>query len=799
MDDANSLKLEVQALRDQLVHLSAASLRINESLDVETVLQEVVDSARQLTDSRFGVITTRNDSGRPHDFVTSGISHADYAAMENCLPDGLRVYEYFSGLREPLRVSDYREYVASIGLSNLLPFPVSSFLTASIRHGGEAVGNIYVARQEPEGEFTEVDEEVLVMFASQAALVIANARKYREEQRTRADMETLIDTCPVGVIVFNAFTGEPVSFNMEAARIVSGLLEPGQAPEDLLRVVTLRRADGTEVSLEVHSMAQALSGGETLRSEEVVIRVPDGRSVTTLMNATPIRTAEGDMESFVITFQDMTPMEDIGRKRAQFLGMVSHELRGPLTSIKGSAVTLRESQASLDPVEMDLFYQIIEHQADNLSGLITDLLDLARIDTGTLSVAPEETDAAMLVDQARNTFLSGGGRKNVTIDLEPDIPPVLADHRRIVQVLLNLLSNAENHSPENLPIRVAVAREGIHVTFSVVDHGKGLSSELLPTLFRKFSRIDGDGQSRDLAGTGMGLAICKGIVEAHGGRIWAESDGPGLGARLTFTLPVAAVGDRLATARPLGTAGRSRHPGSGRMRVLVVDDDPQTLRYVRVALSDAGYDSIVTGDPGQVASLVEKEKPHLVLLDLIFPGVDGIDLLETVPQLSEVPVIFLSAYGRDQIIARALEAGAADYVIKPFSSTELVARIQTALRRRTSPGWTEPSVPYVLGDLNIDHAERRVYVAGRAVQLTNIEYGLLFELTSNAGRVLTHDQLLQRVWGTEHVGHSGPLRTVVKNLRHKLGDDASKPRLVLTERSVGYRMPRSEYDLGHET
>ena len=154
-----------------------------------------------------------------------------------------------------------------------------------------------------------------------------------------------------------------------------------------------------------------------------------------------------------------------------------------------------------------------------MSGLITDLLDLARIDTGTLSVAPEETDAAMLVDQARNTFLSGGGRKNVTIDLEPDIPPVLADHRRIVQVLLNLLSNAENHSPKNLPILVAVAREGIHVTFSVVDHGKGLSSELLPTLFRKFSRIDGDDQSRGLAGTGMGLAICKGD---SGGPRWGH-------------------------------------------------------------------------------------------------------------------------------------------------------------------------------------------------------------------------------------------------------------------------------------
>ena len=799
MVEANSLKLEVQALRDGLARLSAASLRINESLDVETVLQEVVDGARELTDSRFGVITTRNDSGRPHDFVTSGISRADYAAMENYLPDGLRVYEYFSGLREPLRVSDYREYVASIGLSNLLPFPVSSFLTASIRHAGKAVGNIYLARQEPGKEFAEVDEEILVMFASQAALVIANARKHREEQRARADMETLIDTCPVGVVVFNAVTGEPVSFNMEAARIVSGLLEPGQAPEELLHVMTLRRADGSEVSLEVHSMAQALSAGETLRSEEVVIRVPDGRSVTTLMNATPIRSPEGAMESFVMTFQDMTPMEEMDRQRAEFLGMVSHELRGPLTSIKGSAVTLRESHASLDPVEMALFYQIIEHQADNLSGLITDLLDLARIDIGTFSVAPEETDAAILVDQARNTFLSGGGRKSVTIDLEPDLPPVLADRRRIVQVLLNLLSNAETHSPEDLPIRVAVAREGVHVTLSVEDHGRGLSSELLPTLFRKFSRIDGDDQRRDLAGTGMGLVICKGIVEAHGGRIWAESDGPGLGARFTFTLPVAAEGDRLDTARPLGTAGRARRPGSGRMRVLVVDDDPQTLRYVRVALSDAGYDSIVTGDPGQVAGLLEKEKPHLVLLDLIFPGIDGIGLLETVPELSEVPVIFLSAYGRDQIIARALEAGAADYVVKPFSPTELVARIQTALRRRNSPGWAEPSTPYVLGDLAIDYTERRVYVAGRAVQLTSIEYGLLFELSTNAGRVLTHDQLLQRVWGTTHIGHSGPVRTVVKNLRYKLGDDAGKPKLILTERSVGYRMPRSEDNLGDAT
>ncbi len=792
MDDSDRLRREVQALRERMTQLCGATLHISESLDFETVLQGVVDSARALTDSKYGVLTTLDESERPQDFVTSGMRAEDHQAIEDYLPEGLRAYQYFSGLQEPLRVSDYSDYVSSIGLSDFLPFAVSAFLAAPIRHGGEPVGNIYLAKQEPGRDFTQEDEEILVMFASQAALVVSNARKHRDEQRARADLETLIDTCPLGVVVFCARTGEPLSFNREAERIVSTLLEPGQEPEELLRVLTVRRADGSEVSLEDHSMAQALSAGETLRSEEVVIRVPDGRSVTTLMNASPMRLPEGEMESFLITLQDMTPLEELERQQAEFVGMVSHELRGPLSSIKGSASTLKESAGSLDPAEMDLFFAIIEQQANHMSGLITDLLDMARIDTGTLPVSPDPTDPAVLVDQARNTFLSGEGRDNVHIDVEPDLPLVMADRRRIVQVLGNLLSNAAKHSPESSPIHVAVSVEDIHVQFSVSDHGDGLSSDLLMQLFKKFSPINGEERGQTLGSSGMGLAICKGIVEAHGGRIWAESDGPGLGSRFTFTLPAAAEDGSRAMAGPLRTAGRSRRGGRGRTRVLAVDDDPQTLRYVRDALADAGYDSIVTGDPAQVASLMEKEKPHLVLLDLMLPGTDGIELMETVPEFSEVPVIFLSAYGRDQIIARALQAGAADYVVKPFSPTELVARIQTALRRRTAPGWAEPSEPYVLGDLTINYAERRVSVAGQAIPLTDIEYRLLFELAANASRVLTHDQLLQRVWGPGGPGHSGPVRTVVKNLRRKLGEDADNPRYIITLPRVGYRMPKAE-------
>ena len=334
---------------------------------------------------------------------------------------------------------------------------------------------------------------------------------------------------------------------------------------------------------------------------------------------------------------------------------------------------------------MDLFFQIIEQQANQMSSLITDLLDMARIGTGTLPVSPGPVDPAVLVDQARNNFLTGGGVNVVHIDFAPGLPLVMADRRRVVQVLGNLLSNSARHSPESSPIHMAVSWEEVHVQFSVTDHGNGLSPGILLQLFKKFTRMDGDDNGQNLGGSGMGLAICKGIVEAHGGRIWAESEGAGLGAWFTFTLPVAAESGSRTMSGSQRTAGRSRPGEPDRTRVLVVDDDPQTLRYVRDSLSDAGYDSVVTGDPEQMASQMEEEKPHLVLLDMMLPRTDGIALMENVPELGEVPVIFLSAYGRDQIIARALQAGAADYVVKPFSPTELVARIQTALRRRNSP------------------------------------------------------------------------------------------------------------------
>ena len=767
------LSREIEALRNQISHLGAAILRISESLDLATVLREVVEAACELTAARFGVIATVDETGRVRDFVSTGLTQDEHRRMAQW-PDGPRLFEHLRDLPSPLRTADMKGYVRGLGF-RADTLPSQTLMGVALSRSGERVGNFFVAGKEGGAEFSAEDEEVLVLFASQAAAAIVNARTYREERRAHADLEALVDTSPVGIVVFDAGTGAPLRFNREAQRVVRSLRTPGESEEQMLEVLTCRLADGREIALGQLALSREFSDVGTLRAEEIELRVPDGRRVSTLVNLTPTRSAEGSVETVVVTMQDLAALEELERQRAEFLDMVSHELRAPLISIKGSAATLMESLSELDRGEIREFSRVIDEQAGHMRGLIGDLLDAGRIDTGTLSVSPEPAEVAALVDRARNTFLSGGSGHNVLIDLAPELPRVMADRRRIVQVLNNLLSNAARHCLDTSPIRVAALHEGAHVTISVRDEGRGIAAERLAHLFRKHARADGE----DGIGGGLGLAICKGLVEAHGGRIWAESAGPGQGARFSFTIPVAEGGAALGAGD--GSQGL-RVQGEEPARVLVVDDDPQTLWYVRDALTEAGYAVLVTGDHRELPRLIEAEEPDLVLLDLVLPDTDGIELLRSIPELAERPVIFISGYGRGETIARALESGAADYIVKPFSASELEARIGAALRGRSGPE------PFELGELAIRYDVRRVTVAGRAVELTVTEYELLRALSLNAGRVSTYDALLRRVWDGRDYADESLVRTYVRRLRTKLGDDARDPAYIFNERGVGYRM-----------
>ena len=786
--------LEAQALRERLSKLSAASVRINESLDLNVVLQETIDEALRLTNARYGVIATMNERVGLGALLTSGTTAQEHQELTT-LPEGMRIFEHFSRLEGPLRVENYRQYAESVGLDGQLPMTVYSGLAAPMRHRAELVGIIWLGHDQASQEFSEADAETLVMFASQAALVIVNARRHRDVQRARGDLETLVNTAPVGVVVLEAKTGALVSVNQEAKRLVD-LLSPGQSPAELLKMLTLHRADGRESSLPDFPLVEVLQAGKTIRGEEITLTTPGNRALTTLINATPIRIENGDVEKYVITVQDMTPVRELERLRAEFLAMVSHELRAPLTSVKGSITTLLNPSSPLNPAEILQFHRIIDSQTDQMRELIADLLDVARIDTGTLSVAPEPTDLATLVGEAREAFQSGGGRHTLLIDLDPELPLVMADRLRMVQVLNNLLFNAARHSQETSPIRLLVERGEIQVTVTVADEGSGVPADQLPSLFRKFSGITAEERERDVARSGLGLAICKGIVEAHGGRIWAESDGPGTGARFSFTIPTVETVEATARARPSQPTTQTARPDEQeRLRVLAVDDDPEALRYIRATLIQSGYEPIVTTEPQDALPLMRDERPHLALLDLRLPGTDGIELMAEITAMADIPVIFISAYGQDELIARAFEEGAEDYVVKPFSATELGARIKAALRRRAV---SEPEEPYVMGDLLIDFNERRVVLGGEAVSLTPMEHGTLVELAANAGRVVTYEQLLRRVWGLQAGDDVRPMRTAINSIRRKLGDEASNPTYIFTEARVGYRMAKPQPSDGRE-
>ncbi len=775
---------ETHAPRDQLSKLSEAGRRISASLDADAAWREVVDSARALTGAGSSGIATMDASGGLQGRAVSGASLEEYQRLLNP-PHGPGLWDYVREAPHPVRLRNLEAHLRGWGFPDD-PTLARTFLGAPIRYRGAHVGNVYLVDKAGGHEFTANDEEILALLVTLAGAAAAHAGEDGGGPRRQSGLEALSDISPAGVVVFDARGGRITSLNPEARRIAGDAGAPGRPVGELAEGLRIRRADGREFVLEASALQRILRESVTVRAEEIVLEFPDGRRVTTLVNAAPMHSEAGEVETVIVTLEDMTPVEELARLRAQFLSMVSHELRAPLTSIKGCAATVLGTPGALDPAEGLQFFRIIDEQADQMRALVSDLLDATHIEAGMLSVAPEPSDLAVIVDQARKTFLGGGCAKPVQVHLPPALPRVLADRQRIVQVLVNLLSNAARRAPASSAIRVEAAPEGAHVAVSVTDEGPDIPAERLAHLFRRFT-AGGRADNERAQGMGLGLAISKGLVEAHGGRIRAASADAGPGARLTFTLPVAGEARHELTPRPAGKPGRPRRTGRPEPLVLVVDDDPRALRYVQSVLKDGGYHPLVTGDPNEMPALLDEHQPDLILLDLLLPGLDGIELMESVPGLSHRPVIFLSGYGRDETISRALEAGAADYIVKPFSPTELLARIQAALRREEAP-----QEPYRSGNLVIDYAERRVTLDASRVVLTATEYDLLCAMSVNAGRVSTYEYLLHRVWRTRHGGSARSVRAFIKKLRRKLGDEAARPTYIFSEHGVGYRMPEAD-------
>lgn len=221
--------------------------------------------------------------------------------------------------------------------------------------------------------------------------------------------------------------------------------------------------------------------------------------------------------------------------------------------------------------------------------------------------------------------------------------------------------------------------------------------------------------------------------------------------------------------------------------ILLIEDEPQMRRFLRVTLQSHGYDLIESAAGRDGLMQASTRKPDAVLLDLGLPDMDGLEVLGDIRQWSQMPVIILSARGQEQDKIRALDAGADDYLTKPFGAGELLARIRVALRHGdTQSAQNEPV--FNLASLRVDLSKRQVFLKDIEVHLTPIEYRLLAYLIKNAGKVITHNQLLKEVWGPAYANQTHYVRVYMGMLRHKLEEDPSRPRYFINEPGVGYRL-----------
>ena len=225
--------------------------------------------------------------------------------------------------------------------------------------------------------------------------------------------------------------------------------------------------------------------------------------------------------------------------------------------------------------------------------------------------------------------------------------------------------------------------------------------------------------------------------------------------------------------------------------ILVVDDDPGLQKLVRVNLEARGYQVSVASDGESGLRALAEAEPALVILDVVLPGIDGFETCRRVRAASGVPVIMLTAKDQEEDVVRGLEAGADDYVTKPFGVDVLVARVRAVLRRIRLPE-EMPQPPFRCGDLLIDFEHHQVTAGGQELALTAIEYKLLSLLVRNAGRVLTQDQLLERIWGWEYRGERHILQVAIARLRQKIGDDPHNPTYIMTRIGIGYAFRKPE-------
>jgi CheY-like chemotaxis protein len=390
----------------------------------------------------------------------------------------------------------------------------------------------------------------------------------------------------------------------------------------------------------------------------------------------------------------LTIAREASRLKDEFLATLSHELRTPLNAIVGY-VRMMQSDL-LTGEKRTRAMDTVARNVTSLTQIVEDVLDVSRIISGKIRLDVQPVDLPLVVQNAVETVRLAADAKGVRLVtiVDPRAAPVSGDPERIQQILWNLLSNAVKFTGRGGRVQVRLERVNSHVELTVTDTGVGIPAEFLPHVFDRFRQADA-GISRELGGLGLGLAIARHLVELHGGRILAASDGPGKGATFRIELP-------LRTANADGAPEEREHPRSPQaehhiavpqlagISILAVDDDSDALALIREILEATGA-TVATADSGQHAlDLLESMTPDVLLMDLGMPQMSGFDLIDRVRRserhaIRTIPAAALTAYARSEDRTKALRSGFQLHLAKPVDPGELMAAMASLAKRGGAP------------------------------------------------------------------------------------------------------------------
>jgi signal transduction histidine kinase/ActR/RegA family two-component response regulator len=362
-------------------------------------------------------------------------------------------------------------------------------------------------------------------------------------------------------------------------------------------------------------------------------------------------------------------LKEADRRKDESLAMLAHELRNPLAPIGAAAALLGHDCTNVDRVRQSS--AVIIRQVQHMTGLINELLDVARVTRGLITLDTSVLDAKRIVaealEQMRPALESRG--HNLQVNQPPSPAFVEGDHKRLVQVLANLLNNAAKFTPEGGVIKVELAMDARHVRMSVHDNGIGMTQELISKAFDLFTQAERT-SDRSQGGLGIGLALVRSLVQLHGGHVSAESAGPGKGTRFTVCLPKLDIA-RQPTEISQHADLRTRQPG---LKILLVDDNEDGLMMVEMLLSSMGHEVVSTSRPREVMSLAEALQADVCILDIGLPDIDGLALarmLQADPATRRTTLMAMSGYGQEADRRAALAAGFDRYFVKPVDTDEL--------------------------------------------------------------------------------------------------------------------------------